>query len=287
MGNYVQRFLFDDLDIRGSIVHLGSVWEQLLAKRDYPESVALLLGQMSATTLLLADNLKQPGRLTLQLHGTPPLSLLVVDCNEGLNIRCMAHHDKNISDFQIMKLLRQGQLSLILDTLSMREPYQSIVPIVGANVAEMFEHYLDQSEQLPSRFFLATSPNEIAGLFLQKTPSSDHRDPDGWARIETLAATVQDKELLRLPSESLLQLLFHEETLRLYEPQVVTHDYPKDWDKVRNMLRTLGREEVYDALQDLGVIVIHDDFNNHEYRFDREAIDTLFANTPESSPTVH
>ena len=56
--NSVQRFLFDDLDIRGAVVHLGSVWKQLLANRNYPAQVVELLGQMSITTLLLADNLK-------------------------------------------------------------------------------------------------------------------------------------------------------------------------------------------------------------------------------------
>lgn len=29
-GNCVQRFMLDDLDIRGAVVHLTSVWQQLL-----------------------------------------------------------------------------------------------------------------------------------------------------------------------------------------------------------------------------------------------------------------
>ncbi|MEO8410440.1 MAG: Hsp33 family molecular chaperone HslO, partial [Propionivibrio sp.] len=65
MNNAVQRFLFDNLDIRGAVVRLESVWQELLTGRDYPAPVVDLLGRMSATTLLLADNLKQPGRLTI------------------------------------------------------------------------------------------------------------------------------------------------------------------------------------------------------------------------------
>ena len=94
--NSVQRFLFDDLDIRGAVVHLGSVWKQLLANRNYPAQVVELLGQMSITTLLLADNLKQPGRLTIQLRGEGPVTLLVIDCDETLNLRCMAQHSDMI-----------------------------------------------------------------------------------------------------------------------------------------------------------------------------------------------
>ena len=32
-SDYVQRFLFDDLDIRGAVVRLGPVWQQLLSNR--------------------------------------------------------------------------------------------------------------------------------------------------------------------------------------------------------------------------------------------------------------
>ena len=33
--DYVQRFLFDDLDIRGAVVRLGPIWQQLLTKPEH------------------------------------------------------------------------------------------------------------------------------------------------------------------------------------------------------------------------------------------------------------
>ena len=288
MPNTIQRFLFDDLDIRGAVVRLDTVWEKLLTKRNYPAPVIELLGQMSVTTVLLADNLKQPGRLTIQLRGKGPVSLLVIDCSETLNLRCMAQIGETIGqNTTLIDLLGHGQLLLSLDMASMREPYQSVVPISGETIAEVFEHYLAQSEQLASRFFLAATPTGVAGLFIQKMPSTDERDADGWARIEALAATATTEELLTLDSETLLTRLFHEETVRLFAAQEVTHDCPKDWVKVRNMLRTLGREDVYRALEENGAIVIVDDLANHEYRFDKAAIDELFSNVPETPPSVH
>lgn len=286
-GNCVQRFMLDDLDIRGAIVRLGAVWQQLLSHRDYPAPVVDLLGRMSATSLLLADNLKQPGRLTVQLRGNGPVSLLVIDCNEALNIRCMAQYDEKIDAASDIDLLGDGQLLLSLDTPAMRKPYQSIVPLSGRSVADIFEHYLMQSEQLASRFFLAASPNGIAGLFLQKMPTTEERDSDGWTRIEALAATAKPKELCELPIEELLTRLFHEETIRLFAAQAVTSNSPEDWEKVGNILRSLGREEVYAALSERGEILIRDDLGNREYRFDKPAIDALFSNTPETPPTVH
>jgi len=259
----------------------------LLTNRDYPAPVIELLGQMSATTVLLADNLKQPGRLTIQLRGGGPVSLLVIDCNETLNIRCMAQCKDGLQAASMCELMGEGQLLLSLDLPSMREPFQSIVPLVGDNVAQIFEHYLTHSEQLASRFFLAATPTGAAGLFVQKMPSADERDADGWARIEALASTVKPEELLSLGAEELLTRLFYEETVRVFDAEPVTHNVPEDWEKIGKMLLTLGREEVYGVLTERGEIVIRDDLSNHEYRFDKAAIDELFSRTPETPPTVH
>lgn len=288
MPNGIQRFLFEDLDIRGAIIHLDSVWEQLLSRRNYPPRIVELLGQMTATTLLLADNLKQAGRLTIQLRGDGPVSLLVIDCSESLNVRCMAQVDETIGNAApLVDLLGHGQLLLSLDMDSMKEPYQSVVPLSGDTIAEVFEHYLAQSEQLASRFFLAATPQGVGGLFLQKMPSTDQKDPDGWSRTEALAATVRPDELLTLDSTAVLRRLFHEENIRLFDAQVVTHHSPMDWEKVRNMLRTLGREDIYGALTENGEIVIRDDLANHEYRFDKTAIDALFSNVPDTPSSIH
>ena len=287
MDSLVQRFLFDDLDIRGAVVRLDSVWQQLMANRAYPRPVIELLGQMCATTVLLADNLKQPGRLTIQLRSDGPVTLLVIDCNEELNVRCMAQHGEKVPPVPMIDLLGSGHLMLSLDMPSMREPYQSVVPLNGETIAEVFEHYLQQSEQLASRFYLAANEHGAAGLFLQKMPSTDARDADGWSRIEALAQTVRDDELLGLAPEALLTRLFHEETVRVFTPQAVTNNSPEDWEKVSNMLRALGREDVYSVIKERGVIVIRDDLANHEYRFDKAAIDDLFSNVPETPTSVH
>lgn len=288
MENYVQRFLLDDLDIRGALVRLGPVWQQMLAGRDYPAPVARLLGEMSATTLLIGGNLKQPGRITFQLRGSGPVSLLVIDCNERLHIRGMAKCDEAVPAAQLTgnapDLLGHGQLLLSLDLPSMREPYQSFVPLDGNSIAEIFEHYLKQSEQQPARFFLAADEHGAAGLFLQKLPGADERDADGWARIEHLASTVKPEELLGLPAEELLLRLFHEETVRVFDPRPVVHDCPEDWEKVRSMLRSLGRAEVDSILQEHGEVLIKDDICNREYRFDAQAIEELFRENP---PTLH
>lgn len=288
INDCVQRFLFDDLDIRGAIVRIGPVWRKMLAGRNYPAPVAELLGEMCATTLLIGSNLKQAGRLTIQLRGSGPVSLLVIDCNEQLHMRGMATCASAVEPGPAPDLLGHGQLLLSLDMPSMREPYQSVVPLDGDSIAGIFEHYLRQSEQQPARLFLAATANGAAGVFLQKLPNADRCDPDGWTRIEALASTLKAEELLALPAEELLVRLFHEETVRLFDARPVVHDCPEDWEKVRGMLRSLGREEVDAVLREQGAVVIKDDICNREYRFDAQAIEELFGDKSTGKPpTLH
>jgi molecular chaperone Hsp33 len=283
----VRRFLFGDLDVRGAVVRLDAVWRKLLAGRAYPAPIAELLGQMAAVTVLLADNLKHPGRLTVQLRGKGPVSLLVIDCSERLNLRCMAQHAERVAAAPVAELLGHGELLLSMSGPGRREPYQSVVPLEGATIAEIFERYLRRSEQLAARFCVAAGESGAAGLYLQKMPAADQRDPDGWARVEALAATARREELLGLSCEDLLTRLFHEESVRVFEPRAVIHDCPPDARRIGNLLLALGREDVYGNLRKNGVIVVNDELSNHQYRFDRQAIDRLFSRMPETPRSVH
>lgn len=280
----VSRFLFEALDIRGAIVHLGDAWQQMQAGRDYQPTVARLLGETAAVTALIAAQLKQPGRLTLQLRGNGPIQLLVMDCNEQLQMRGMARSNPVVLEAPVPDLLgagQGGQLMLSLDLPTARHPYQSFVPLVGDSIAAIFEHYLEQSEQQASRLFLVAGPEAAACLFLQKMPEADARDADGWHRITQLAATVKPGELLGLDAEALLGRLFREDMaahgVRLYDAQPVVYHCPEDWTKVRDMIRSLGREDAETILREHGEIVINDDICNRSYRFSPDDVAELFA----------
>ncbi|ENO80273.1 Hsp33 family molecular chaperone HslO [Thauera sp. 63] len=275
-ASYVQRFLLEDLDIRGAVVRLTDVWQAMQHGRAYPEAVARLLGEMSAVSAVIAGNLKQPGRLTFQVSGHGPVSLLVIDCSEALNLRGYAKAEGVLTGDSLGDLVGDGRLQLSLDVEGMDQPYQSLVPLEGDSIAACFEHYLEQSEQQPAGLWLAATEHAAAALFVQKLPGADARDLDGWSRVQQLANTVRNDELLGLEPQEILRRLFAEENVRLFEPRAATHDWPADPEKVATMLRSLGEDEVRAILAEHGEIVVHDDMSNHTYRFDAADVDALF-----------
>lgn len=301
VDNYVSRFIFEDLDICGTLVHLGSAWRDMHSQRDYPPRVQHLLGEMAAVSGLMGHLLKNAGRLTFQArgddsesrvgHGEGHVSLLVVDCErradeEVLLIRGMARCQGDPGARPLREILGNGQLLFSLQSEMADMPYQSYVPLVGDSMAQVFEQFMTQSAQQESRLWLSADDQHACGLLLQTLPPRERDeevDADGWSRVQQLAATIRPVELL-LPPEELLGRLFPEDDIRLFAARPLAYYCPRDEDKVRNMLLSLGRDEVAEVLAERGEIVIRDDICNHEYRFGPAILDELF---PAAGQTLH
>lgn len=295
--SHVTRFIFEDLDICGAIVHLGTAWQAMQQGRNYPPVVRNLLGEMAAVAAVIGSNLKTPGRLTFQVQGDGPVSLLVVDCEETaaaraqpqLLLRGMARCDEGGEVLEVaplQALLGDGKLLFSLQSRMSDMPYQSYVGLEGERIADVFEQFMTQSAQQPARLWLFADEEQAACLFLQTLPAREHperADADGWNRVQQLAATVRADEL-RLSAEVLLRRLFAEDTLRLFESRPVQYYCPRDEDKVRGMLISLGRDEIAALIAEHGEIVIQDDICNHEYRFGPGIVDELF---PSAGQVLH
>src|SRR5882762_9675013 len=132
--DYVQRFLFEELDIRGRLLCLTGAWQRMLDGRDYPEDIASLLGHTTALNTLLGANQKDAGRITLQVQGSGPVRLLVADCTADLKIRGMAHYRGDDP------AIGEGRLALSYENLASGQIYQSLVPLEGAGMAEIFQN---------------------------------------------------------------------------------------------------------------------------------------------------
>ena len=126
--------------------------------------------------------------------------------------------------------------------------YQSIVPLEGDTLSDTFASYLSQSEQMQAFLLLLADGEAACGLLLEKLPKADERDPDGWNRMTRFAATLTLAETLDTQPYDLLTRLFPEELLRVYKLRAVEYHCPYDVEKVKDMLRSLGRPEVESIL---------------------------------------
>lgn len=282
MHDTLNRFLFDGTNVRGRHVDLEAAWQAARDNTDYPPPVRDALGELMAASLLLIGTLKLEGSLKVEARGDGPLSLVVVQATSAKSVRGMAHWQGEIPATQDLRELMgsSSYLVLTLEAAGEGQDYQGIVSLEGGTVAAALEQYFAQSEQLPTRLWLAADGEHAAGLLLQRLPGEAGADPDAWDRTVHLASTVRDDELLRLPANDLLYRLFHEEEVRVFDPEYCHFRCSCSAERVGNMLRGLGQAEVRDIVAEQGEVRVNCDFCGKPYVFDAVDAEQLFSETP-------
>jgi len=221
--------------------------------------------------------LQGDGRLSVQMQGGSPVSLLVAECRADFSVRAMARvqpgalpgEGRSLGD-----LARGATFAVTIDPGGDYDSYQSLVPIEGTSVASALNAYMARSEQIESFFALAANASVSAGLLVQKvTTHGGHEgaaDPDAWNRIQTLAATIKEEELLELEDEAVLHRLFNQEDVKILPPRETTFVCRCSKERVGSVLKILGRDEVSGLLADRRTIEVDCDFCGLRYTFAAE-----------------
>jgi molecular chaperone Hsp33 len=293
----LQKFIFDNAAVRGELVEISDTWREIQSRHDYPKAVRAVLGEMVAAAALLSANLKFNGAIIMQIHGDGPVRLLVVECDAELRLRATAKlaPDAEIADdatlTELLNVNGKGRFVITLDPqdkMPGQQPYQGIVPLDGEDMATVIENYMLRSEQMDTRLWLAADDQVSRGLLLQKLPrhsgteeqsaqASEEEDLETWNRAVMLGNTLKREELLATDIETLMKRLFWEETIRVFDPAHPQFHCSCTREKVGNMLKMLGREEVESALADLGQLGINCDFCGKHYDFDKVDCAQLFV----------
>jgi len=275
-----QRFLFDDHPVRGELVHLNQSWQEVLKRHDYPDNIQKILGEMAAAAVLLAATLKFKGSLIMQIQGSGPLGLAVMEATSDRTLRGLAQWEGDVTGMELLEMAGKARLAIIIDP-DEGERYQGIVDLSSGDIGNALEDYMLRSQQLETRLWLFANASSASGMLLQKLPegfSDDmHNDEDAWSRVTQLADTVQTEELSQLPFEELLHRLYHEEDVRVFEKHLVSFRCSCTRERVVDMLRMLGYEEVQSVFDTEPNVGVRCQFCNHYYEFDRVDVEELFA----------
>ena len=292
------RFVFERAPVRGALVSLDAASRAILDCHPYPPALRRILAELLAASTLLASTLQFTGSLIVQLQGDGPVRLLVVECNDALELRATAQWDEAGTaafgpDATLAELAggaTRGRLVITLDPKGNGTIYQGIVTLETSSIAGLIEHYMATSEQLASRLVLATDAGRVAGLLVQRLPAGDivgESRPDGtWTRAgESL--TRMDPVMLLAPgtTEALLADSFPSDDVRVFRPKDVTFRCSCSRERVERALRIAGRTEIESILAERIEVVVTCEFCNHRYAFAEAEARAVFA--PEVSSTRH
>ena len=276
------RFLLPRAGVRGVHVRLGASWRELLSHAACPPGARDLLGEALAAAALFTGHTKVDGRLSVQVRASAPLRSLFAECTAAGTVRGIVQLEDGADAPRAPSQLGEDALLAVTienPGLDPREPqrYQSLVALAStASLAEAFEDYFRQSEQLPTRLLLAAGADGAAGLMLQKLPG-DEGDADGWDRAGALFETLGEQELLDTGPRTLVHRLFHEEQPVLLEEKPLAFGCSCSSERVAAMLRGLGEEEVRAAAEPTGAVEVRCEFCGRGYRFPLSGIGVLFG----------
>ncbi|WP_070154725.1 Hsp33 family molecular chaperone HslO [Sphingobium phenoxybenzoativorans] len=257
-------FTIPSRHVRGRIVRLGPVLDEVLAAHSYPPPIERLLAEALVLSALLGSTLKDAdGQLTMQAQTeNGVVSLLVVDYRGG-QVRGYVQFDGDRlaelgADPSLFGLFGKGYLAITFDQAATGERYQGIVPLEGHSLGKATEHYFFQSEQIPSFVQIATRHDAqgcvAAGVLLQHLPEGEvgrerlhvrHDHPE-WEHVQVLAETVKDEELSDrdLPLTDIMWRLFHDEgEIRVTEPLPITKGCRCNIDHIRDVISRFPADE--------------------------------------------
>ncbi len=231
----VLPFQLDKCDVRGRVVRLDGVLDEILSQHSYPPQIEALVAEMALLTAMIGQTIKLRWKLSLQVRGNGGARLIATDyyspTEEGApaGIRAYASFDeeKLHGVENPFELIGSGYFAILIDQGSGMTPYQGITPIAGGSLAACAETYFAQSEQLPTRFSLSYGRSQFpggaeswraGGLMLQHMPKAsphvsgeggsgeegllsaddilDGEDGENWNRANVLLDTVEALELI-------------------------------------------------------------------------------------------
>ncbi|MGV6821144.1 MAG: Hsp33 family molecular chaperone [Parvularcula sp.] len=291
----VLPFQVGESAVRGRIVRLGDAVDTILSRHPFPPEVNGFVGEAAALVSLLGASLKFAGKLILQLQGDGPVSMVVADFSANGALRATAttsltDQEPGGNSVPSLALLGKGHLAMTVDQGADMERFQGVVPLEGESLSAAILTYFDQSEQIPTAVALAvgrlSTPDgkdmwRAGGIMVQFMPGEggtrergeacilSEDDEESWNRAKILMDSVQADELLdpQITPETLLYRLYHEDGVRVFDPQAVRAECTCSRQKVASVLSQYSREDLASMVED-GAIEASCDFCRTTYRFE-------------------
>ena len=278
------RFLFEDADVRGETVVLNNVLKNLIATHAYGPGVQKLLGEFAAATVVISNNLKFDGRVVLQGRGEGPISLIMVECSSGGEVRGIARGELEAPEGPLKSHLPDGVLTLTIEP-EVGQRYQGIIAVQRDELADVLSDYFEQSEQLATKFWLSTRAECSAGLMLQQLPKQLVKDEserlDQWQTLCALADTVTPDELINNDTDRLLFQLFNDWDIKRFEPKYIRFACNCSRDRSLNAIRLLPKHEITELFEEQQTVTMNCEMCGHSYHFTRNDVN------PSEEPTIH
>ena len=279
-SDVLNRYLFDDLHVRGELVQLKQSYQEIIGDHDYPPGVRALLGELVAATCLLTATLKFEGEITVQLQGDGPVGYIAVNGNNNQQMRGIARLKEPSQATSLKALIGKGNMIITIRP-SQGEAYQGVVALDQESLAACLAHYFEVSEQIPTKIWLFCDEvaGQAGGSLVQLLPDGENKEKQqqDFDHLCQLTNTIKSDELYSLDAQSLLYRLYHQEKVRLFEPQAVSYQCSCSEEKCLTAIAQIEPVELKSILAEQGNVSMTCDYCLTTYIFDEQKLASFIA----------
>lgn len=276
----LNRYLFDDLHVRGELVQLTECYQSIIANHSYSEGVRQLLGELLTATCLLTATLKIEGEITVQLQGDGPVGYAVINGDHQQKMRGIARVTEETQARGLKALIGKGNMVITIRP-KQGEPYQGVVALEKETLAECVAHYFEVSEQIPTKIWLFHDEvnQRVAGSLVQLLPDGDDKEQqiNDFEHLCQLTNTIKAEEIFTLDAQTLLYRLYHQEKVMLFDLQAVTYQCSCSQEKCLSAISQIEASELNSILDEQGSVKMTCDYCLTDYVFDKQDL-ALFLN---------
>lgn len=281
----LNRYIFDDLHVRGELVQLSESYQKIIAQHNYPKGVRLLLGELMAATCLLTATIKFEGEITVQLQGDGPIDYMAMNGNDKQQMRGIARIIAQTEALNFKELIGKGTMVITIRP-KVGEAYQGVVALEEASLAACLEHYFAVSEQIPTKIWLFSDDErqQVGGSLIQFLPAADDGDGEDkdqqqseFEHLCQLTNTIKSEELFTLEAEALLYRLYHQEKVSIFAPQVVSYVCGCKAEKCLSAIAHMEPDEIKALIEEQGCVSMTCEYCFTTYSFDEQQLSAYLS----------
>ncbi|NQZ20808.1 MAG: Hsp33 family molecular chaperone HslO [Colwellia sp.] len=278
----LNRYLFENKHARGELVQLSKTYQEIIALHDYPQGVQTLLGELVAATCLLTATIKFEGEITVQLQGDGPVSYMSVNGDHNQEMRGIARLAEKNEVEGLRALIGKGTMVITIRPFK-GEAYQGVVALDQETLADCLTHYFEVSEQIPTKIWLFSDIKnmKVAGSLIQLLPDGDDKEKQlsDFDHLCQLTHTIKSEEIFSLDAETLLYRLYHQEDVRLFDPQAVSYQCSCSEEKCLTAIGQVSPTELTSIIAEQGCVTMTCEFCLTTYKFDEQKLAPFINDT--------
>ena len=248
----------------------------------WPTSIQAL-GRTLTIGAIMSCTYKNDDFINIKINGDGPIGQIIVEGHDG-NVRgCIQNPgvflENNDGSVNITHGVGNGEIEVIKD-LHLRQPFSSSCEIIKGDIANDFTYYFAKSEQIPSSVGLGVAFDKeykvksAGGFLIQVMPGCSDED---LTKLENKLKTLK-------PCTKMIEEGYSAEDIikeitdgdyELLETRELKYECNCSYERFENGLRTLGKEQLLDIINNDHKCEITCNFCNKKYTFDENYLNKI------------